>query len=270
MDHDQWRHFEQFTKWLPIIYNLNDILSFDIAKDKISFLMKNKFQVLPFLFLGIFFIGTIWVQKGLVNERFPFSVSIPDCPLCTDDRGDEIWFLPVSSFLLGGVAPANPDFVSDLLWLRTAYYFGSQTLVKKELSDLPFLLGLITDLTPLWEYPFIFGAVVLPMEADLPDSGLFLISKGLKYHPNSWKLWFFKGYILWQYKNDFESASQAIFRASNMPGSPSYLSGLAVTFATNAGKKDLAAYFIKEALKSIEHPGQKQILLKKIKEMKGQ
>jgi len=232
--------------------------------------MKVTLRVLPFLVVGFFFTNTIWFQKTLVTERFPFSVAVPDCPMCTDDKGDEIWFLPVSSILLQGIAPANPAFVSDLIWLRTAYYFGAQTLVKKELSDLPFLLGLITDLSPLWESPYLFGAVVLPMEAGLPDNGLFLISKGLRYHPNSWKLWFFKGYILWQYNRDFESASQAIFKASTLPEAPAYLPGLAATFATHSGKKDLAAHYIEEALKSIDHPGQKQILFKKIKELKGQ
>jgi hypothetical protein len=62
-------------------------------------------------------------------------------------------------------------------------------------------------------------------------------------------------------------AAEALHKASLLPDSPAYLSRLSATFATQAGQKELALRFLQEALSNVRDLKQREILLKKLKEV---
>lgn len=216
----------------------------------------------------ILFSTTIFIQAKLLKKRFPFTDINPDCPWCeTTDARDEMVFLPVNSTVAGFSAPADPGFVSDIFWLKTCYYYGAQALTAGSFFYLFSLLDIITDLSPRWELPYVFGAVALPNESSGADEALYLLEKGLTHNPGVWKISFFKGYILWQYKDAPVQAAKAFLQASLIPGAPIYLSSLSATLATKAGEKELALRFVATALESITDPRHRKMLLNKLEEL---
>ena len=231
-------------------------------------LYRNTLLFSFFSFLAI----TLILQNHFAELRFiPFEKN-PDCPWCeNNDLGSNLTYIPVNSSFARLLTPADSNFMADLLWLRTAYYFGEHALSDQKFPYLFYLLDLITDISPSWLDPYLFGAVILPVEVESVEEGIYLIDKGIANHPANWRLRFFKGFYLWQFKNDKYAASKAIHRASLLPGAPPFITALASTFALEAGEKDLAIIFLKEAIKNIHDPEQRhQILLKLQKVIKSE
>ena len=208
----------------------------------------------------------------MVSRKYGQFISTEECPWCEENaQRDDADFIPVRADFLRLLAPADPHFLSNVLWIRAMYYFGSHALTDRQYPYLFHLLDLITDLSPLWDHPYFFGAVVLPFEADAAEDGLYLIEKGLVYQPDNWQLWFFKGFCRWKAFGDTVSAAEDLLRASLLPGAPVYLAALSATFATQAGQKELALRFLEEARNNLSDPLHQQLLSDKIEEiLKGE
>ncbi|GBC60379.1 hypothetical protein DENIS_1331 [Desulfonema ishimotonii] len=195
---------------------------------------------------------------------------IPECPWCDarDAAKEDVAYLPLNSSFMRIFAPADAHFLADLLWMRSCYYFGQHALTSREYPYLLNFLDLITDLSPQWEEPFLFGAVILPTEAEAVEDGLYLVEKGIALHPDNWELWFFKGYYLWKHYEDKIGAAEAFHQASVLPNAPLYLTKLSATFATRGGDRHLAIRFLQQALKNLKDENQRKILLKKLEEIR--
>ncbi len=210
---------------------------------------------------------TLFLQIDLLNSRYGEYRALAECPWCESQQGgDDIVYIPLSTTVMRMFSPADPNFLSDFLWLRTMYYFGQHALTDRHYPYLFHLLDIITDLSPQWDYPYIFGAVILPTEAEASADGLYLIDKGLPYHPDNWRLWFFKGYYLWK-GGDTLSAAQSFHKASLCSGAPVYLANLSATLATRSGQKELGQYFLQEALRNVKTESYRKILLNKMEEV---
>lgn len=226
-------------------------------------------RLLSTIILGIALPSAIFFQSVYLDNRYSAFVPLPDCPWCDQNKAtrQDVIYLPIKAPLMRFFAPADPDFLADMLWMRACYYFGQHALTDRQYPYLLDLLDLITDLAPNWIDPYLFGGLVLPTEANAVDEGMNLIEKGLLHHPNNWELWFFKGYYLWKSYEDFEGAAEAIHKASVSPGAPVYLANLSATFATKAGKKELAIRFLREALNHMTDSQQRWIIERKIEEI---
>ncbi len=214
-----------------------------------------------FVLMALSFFLTVSLQSRLAEERF--RSTIPDAASLEED----VLYIPVDPAVVRLAMPADPEFLADLLWMRTAYYFGEHAMSNRQYPYLLHLLDTITELSPRWELPYLFGAVILPSEGNAADEGLFLIDKGIRRHPDNWQLWFFKGYALWQYKNDPIEAARMFHHASLLPGAPAYLAALPATLASKSGQRDLAIHFLMEAMNQLKDPIQQEMLRKKIKEL---
>ncbi len=225
-----------------------------------------------YLFISLFLLipSTLLLQTHFLNERYGEYTPLAECPWC-ENRGldEDVVYVPLDASIMRLFAPADPHFLADFLWMRASYYFGQHVLTDQEYPYLLHLLDLITDLSPTWEQPYLFGAVILPTEAGAVEDGFYLIDKGLIYHPKSWQLWFFKGFYLWQSSGDILSAAKVFHKASLLPKAPVYLGPLSATLATQAGQKELAMRFLHEALRHVEGLSQRKILREKLEEIMG-
>jgi len=221
--------------------------------------------------LVFFLVFVILVQAHYSEKRYLERVTVPECPWCdARDTQKDIVYIPVSSSLMRLLSPADPHFLADMLWMRTSYYFGSHALTDRKYTYLFHLLDIITDLSPEWENPYFFGAVILPTEGNAVEDGLYLIEKGIIHHPETWELWFFKGYYLWKKQEDLIGGAEALHRASLLPGAPVYLANLSATLATQEGQKELAMRFLRQALENITDQNQRRILMQKMEEMENE
>jgi len=211
-------------------------------------------------FIIVILVVTCVIQTDLTFKRFPYNYH-------DVSSHHEVVYVPLHSAFLKIMAPADPSFISDLLWMRTSYYFGFHALSDRKYPYLIYLLDIITDLSPKWDYPYFFGAAILPTEADSAEEGYYIIEKGLQQFSDDWQLWFFKGYYQWKIDKNLIGASETLHHASMLPSAPPYLARLPATLATKAGQRELALRFINESLKQVKDENQKQILLEKLQEM---
>jgi tetratricopeptide (TPR) repeat protein len=226
---------------------------------------RDKF-ILPLCLVGLLF-STILLQKDFADHKFGKRIAVPECPWCDERAVDDVVFIPLNASIMRLFSPADPLFLGDILWMRMSYYFGQHMLTDRDYPYLLHMLDLITDLTPGWIQPYLFGAVVLPSETESVEDGFYIIDKGLLFHPDNWQLWFFKGFYLWQMKNDLLGASEALNKASQLENAPAYLINLAASFATKGGHRALAVEFLKEALKNVQDATQRKMILKKMTEV---
>ena len=235
--------------------------------DEVDMAEHNAGEYIKFFVLFLFITITLCNQIFYLNKRFDYIFFSEDCPWCEGQRMDELIYVPVNTFTATLITPADHDFMGDLIWLRTSYYFGSHALTDRKYFYLVFLLDLVTDLSPKWKAPYIFGAVILPIETDSASETLYLLEKGLQHNPFSWQLYFFKGYILWKYMDEPKTASQCFFESSRIKGAPPFLISLSATLATEAGEKELARRFLEISLKNLDDPIQRSLLIKKVQEI---
>lgn len=219
------------------------------------------------LFLILFILSTIYLQKDYTEKRYGDYQVVPECSWCEEKNSEDVVYLPLNATIMRLFSPADPLFLSDILWMRTSYYFGKHLLTDRDYPYLLHMLDLITDLSPDWIQPYLFGAVVLPSEAESAEDGFYIIDKGLLFHPDNWQLWFFKGFYLWQVQNDLQGASEALNKASQLESAPAFMINLAASFATKAGNRALAVMYLKEALKNVQDTKQRQMILEKMKEV---
>lgn len=206
----------------------------------------------------IFFSGAIYFQSVYIHAKDGALILNEVCPWCKDDKKvDEIIYIPLNASHVRLLAPADPDFISDLLWIRTAYYFGLNSIKKGNNDYLFDLLNLVTDLSPKWEIPYIYAAILLPAEVGDVESGLYLIDKGLVNLSDNWELWFLKGYYLWKVHSDNVAAYEAFQRASIIEGAPHYLAGLSVTHLAETTNNNMEKSYREQVRKTKIIPANK-------------
>jgi hypothetical protein len=230
-------------------------------------LSSHKTSILWLIFLPLMLGISVFFQYHYLSDRSGNRVINPECPWCEEDEREDVLYVPLSAPLMRIFSPADPHLLADLLWMRTTYYFGKHVLSDQEYPYLFHMLDLITDLSPDWLNPYFYGAVIFPSEAKAVEEGFYMVEKGLIHHPNSWELWFFKGYYLWKYFNNNIAASEALHTAANKPDAPIYLAKLAATLATKSGEKEIALRFLQESIKNTNDPSLKRILIKKLEEI---
>ncbi len=214
---------------------------------------------------------TIYNQTFLLKKRFSFSFTNPFCSWCNQEEEelDEVRFIPTNTLLTRMVSPADPDFMADLLWMRASYYFGVHAITDQDFFYLHYLLNKITDLSPRWEYPYLFGAIALYVEAQKPHQALSLLEKGILNLNESWRLRFLKGYIHWKVFKNYELASKTLYRASQIEGAPQYFVNLSVTLAMQSKNSAFSKAFYDIVMQTLKNPFQKKIIQQKIKEEDG-
>ncbi|BCS94652.1 hypothetical protein DSLASN_02840 [Desulfoluna limicola] len=210
--------------------------------------------------LVILFTGTILFQHVYVQDKYGPLVLNEECPWCEEDgRGDEITYVPFNANDIRLIAPADPEFISVLLWMRTAYYFGLNSLKSGDYSYMLSLLDLVTDLSPKWEIPYLYGAILLPAEVGDIEGGLYMIDKGISRLPDSWQLWFLKGYYYWKSYGDNQAASEAIHNASKIKGAPMYFKQLSITLLKGDVNRAMEESYKKQVFDTITDPSYKVI-----------
>ena len=222
-----------------------------------------------FIILILFFFTTMVLQADYLDKRYRDRIILPECPWCDATAKGDVVYLPLDAAIMQLLSPADTDFLADMLWMRALYYFGQHALTDRQYPYLLNLLDIITDLAPKWEGPYTYGAVTLADTGGSPDDALYMIEKGLAYHPENWQLWFFKGYYLWK-NGDNIVAAETLQKAAVLPGAPVYLAELSATLLTREGRRGMALRFLEQSLEMIKDPKQRAFIVRKIKKIKAE
>lgn len=127
---------------------------------------------------------------------------------------------------------------ADVVWLSTIQYFGGGN-PNERYSALPALLRTIVSLDPDFEYPYLFGGLVLPWQNDA-RAALQLLDDGQARFPNNGLMPYYAGAIARIQLNDNQRAAAYFQRAARTPGAPPAATLLAGVSLTEADDRQVA------------------------------
>jgi hypothetical protein len=171
---------------------------------------------------------------------------------------DEATLYVPSGTALSKMALGYDALLADLYWIRAVQYFGGQTLAERARlkRDLLYpLLDITTTLDPYFNIAYRFGAVFVAEGAPRPgrpDLAIALLEKGIRAMPDRWQYPYDIAFIHYWWRRDYEAASAWFTRASQMPGSPEWMPGLAAITLSQGGNRRGARFLWRQILEGAE------------------
>ncbi len=164
-------------------------------------------------------------------------------PLLPAGAGGNLLYLQ-SPALARRAALSYDSLLADIYWIRTVQHYGRTKLAAGEAKryDLLYpLLDLTTSLDPRFDLAYRFGAIFLaedpPAGAGRPDQAIALLEKGLRAQPGKWQFAQDIGFVHYWWRHDYSGAADWFRRASQMPGGPDWLAGVAAVVFGEGGDR---------------------------------
>ncbi len=157
---------------------------------------------------------------------------------------------------------------ADLTWFSAVQYYGGY---RKDYHDLAYFEGLIdivTDLDPHFEFPYIFGAIVLSQDMTSLDSAINLLKKGMANNPTSWKLPFEVGFLFYIDGRDETMAARYFDLASRMPGAGDRAKRFAAFVYSRAGHEETSIRMWEEIIEQSDEPYMRDLAKRYIEKLR--
>jgi tetratricopeptide (TPR) repeat protein len=152
-----------------------------------------------------------------------------------------------SPSMVKALALGYESMLGDLYWMRVIQYYGRRDEAEKRpvrYGNLAALLDITTTLDPDLIDAFRAGSVFLseaePIGAGQPHEAVRLLDKGIRLHPDDWRLRFDKGMVYFWHLRDFKTAGTVWIEASRMDGAPFWMASLAALALSKGGQLDAA------------------------------
>ena len=171
----------------------------------------------------------------------------------TRSTSSEEVFLPKPQ--LAKLASLGFDAVlSDYYWIQAIYKVGATHERPEEFAPyISKIIDVVTTLDPYVGHPYRFGAAWLTDSPESVRKANDLLRRGIEYHPDDWRNYFYLGYNLFYYLNENEAAAEALERATEIEGSPAYLPRLVARLRSEYADLGSAAIFLNELLQTAEN-----------------
>jgi hypothetical protein len=137
--------------------------------------------------------------------------------------------------------------LADFYWMRAIQYYGRFDKAGRRAvryKNLSTLLDIATTLDPDLMDAYQVGSVFLgeaePVGAGQPQEALKLLDKGIRVHPQDWRLRHGKGFVYYWFMQDFRKAGEAWQEASQLAGAPHWMQPLAAMALSKGGAMDVA------------------------------
>lgn len=135
---------------------------------------------------------------------------------------------------------------ADIIWLQMLQVLGKRKNSADEYSWLYHALDVITTLDPHYVYAYYVGGVVLSDSGEHVALSNQLLQKGHIANPGEWELLFLLGYNHYFVLGNTAAGAEYIGRASQIPGAPGFLPGLATRMYAESGNPNVALEFLEE------------------------
>jgi hypothetical protein len=144
--------------------------------------------------------------------------------------------------------------LSDYYWLQAVQVVGASMRPEDEGTVLGRFIDVVTTVDPWVGHPYRFAAVWLTgREEDVRHANM-LLRRSLDYHPDDWRNRFYLGFNHFYYLEEPDEAAVWFEQASRLPGSPTYLTGLAARLRAGQAGLDVAAGLIREMWRATDDP----------------
>lgn len=152
--------------------------------------------------------------------------------------------------------PAALEFkgvVSDFLFLKVITFLGErigrhEKFGPAHVNYIKTSVDTITDLDPYFWDVYLFADMMLTWDVGAYGLANELLLKAMSYRRNDFRVPYFIGFNYFYFMQDNVNGSKYLMKASRLPGSPSYLAGLAARLSVYALQHKTAIAFLKEML----------------------
>jgi len=219
--------------------------------------------------------ASVWLQ--VVRDAMPLPTSDNDTLYLTERASGRAVF---THRLLG----------ADLYWIRAIQYFGSRSRIARARQADPFdpppaisaetpvsfdqlytLLDITTTLDPRFNIAYRFGAIFLaaqyPDGPGRPDLAVALLQKALKTSPEKWQYWHDIGFVYYWNAHDYQKASDAFKRGSELPGAPWWMRSLAAFVLVKGGDRDTSRLLWRQLAETAESDEARQAANTKLRQL---
>lgn len=177
-------------------------------------------------------------------------------------------YLP-SGTLIKQASMGYEQLAADLTWFSAVQYYGGYRKQDHDLAYFKGLIDIVTDLDPHFEFPYIFGAVVLSQDMKNFDSAVDLLRKGMHNNPTSWVLPFELGFIYYVDARNSDMAARYFDLASRMPGGGDRARRFAAFVYSKAGHRENSIKMWEELAENSDEPYMRELARHYIEELRG-
>ena len=183
--------------------------------------------------------------------------------------GEELMYFPHGRFVKEA-ALGHRETMADIAWLRAIQYYGHHRLTDQQYQMIGHLMDVTTELDPRFESPYVFGALVMAQDLGDLEGALRLLDKGIRENPNSWRLHFEKGFILFVCSREYEQSAQYFRLAASMPECPPFALHFAAYATAKSGYVETALRLWQKVAETTDNKYVYELALKNIQRLAKQ
>ena len=133
-------------------------------------------------------------------------------------KGSSVLYIPSGKYLrLASLGYRSV--MADILYLWAIQYY-SDTSIPDPYRNLDHIFGVISDLDPRYEDPYLTGALIAIYEAHDQKAAFKILDRAIARNPGVWIFPFEAGHYAQVFGKDFDLARRYYERAMNLPGAP--------------------------------------------------
>jgi hypothetical protein len=145
--------------------------------------------------------------------------------------------------------------VADIYWMQAVQVVGAELVNPARHAPLiGKLVDVVTTVDPWVGHPYRFAAHWLTTDLEQVRFANRLLERAVTYHPDDWRNWFYLGFNHFFYLEDHPAAAEALERASELEGSPTYLKRLVARLKADTAGLETAAVLLSELVRESEDP----------------
>jgi hypothetical protein len=178
-------------------------------------------------------------------------------------------YLPSGKF----IKPASLGYrqlAADLTWFSAVQYYGGYRKAYHDLAYFEGLVNIVTDLDPHFEFPYVFGAVVLSQDMRGIDKAVSLLKKGMFHNPTSWKIPFEAGFLYYVDAQDPDMAARYFDLASRMPGGGDRAKRFAAYVYSQSGHTETSIRMWEELIEQTDEPYMRELAERYIERLRAE
>jgi hypothetical protein len=159
------------------------------------------------------------------------------------------------------------NFFADIVWLEAVQVMGDLKIPPAEYDRLFELLNVEANFDPKFDIPYLLGGLVLGESPDHARKALKVFERGKGEYPADWRFPFYIGYTNYFSLGETETAGKAMAEAARLPGSPTYLPGLASRMLSEAKEPGAALAMVETIVRQENDPARRAVLERRIREV---
>ena len=156
------------------------------------------------------------------------------------------------------------NLVADYYWLRSISHFGNDEMHQAGYPNLGRLLERVVYLDPYFQSSYFLAGTALTIGENANiQKALELLTFGLPYSPNNFKLPYLLGFIQYFYLNDFSKAAKYLGLAAQLPDCPKQIGPFATRLAAESAQPEIGLALVSSLLKTITDEKLRQTYLER-------